>query len=506
MSLGSPSRYSLLLGLLLAILLAATALRLENLGTTSLWEDELFSADIVLQRPLVPQPGTPWLESKPLPALQDGGTESFWTVKAADQSPPMFELAAKAVTSLFGSGEASLRLTSALASLAALAWLAARAWRARAGPLMPVYLAVLVLVAFNGFMVFYAREARAYALGAALTLVLATRFWERSVTGWRQAPLPGWGEIALCVAACMTHYNALALVGLMLLPCAWEGWRRKDIAALARMAVVAAFVGGWLFMSYDSFTMAAQGDLGWMPKMSTRKTAEVLAAYFMREGTGPWLAGLLVLLLTTTVLASLGKPTTSADGKQLVRGATAAGALSLAAFGLAVLVAHKAHILNARHLIFAMPVLFLLAGSCAALLALRWPAALWLFLVTAAATQIPLVQAALADPKSDYRGATAFVVERLQDGDALITTPLLNPSAYNYYLHRTTKRFDRKMLSVPEQGAQLCTELSNHERIGFLGHLAGFQAAVAMKKACGDRYTIDFYLRHKAFAAVWTRK
>ena len=33
----------------------------------------------------------------------------------------------------------------------------------------------------------------------------------------------------------------------MLLPCAWEGLRRKDIAALARMAVVAAFVGGWLF-------------------------------------------------------------------------------------------------------------------------------------------------------------------------------------------------------------------------------------------------------------------
>ena len=98
------------------------------------------------------------------------------------------------------------------------------------------------------------------------------------------------------------------------------------------------------------------------------------------------------------------------------------------------------------------------------------------------------------------------MVERLQDGDALITTPLLNPSAYNYYLHRTGKRFERKMLSVPQQGAQLCTELSNHERIGFLGHLAGFQAAVAMKKACGDRYTIDFYLRHKAFAAVWPRK
>lgn len=500
----APRHPALIAALLLVLVLAASVLRLHQLGQLSLWEDELFSADIVLHRPLVPDAGVPWYQPVDIRALRDGGTESFWTVKAADQSPPLFELAAKLVTAVAGPSEVGLRLTSALAALAALAWLGWRAWRARASPLMPVYLTVLVLMAFNGLMIFYAREARAYALGAALLTPLAVRFWERSVTGWRQARPPGWGEIALCVAACMTHYNALALAGLMLLPCAWQALRRRDLAALLRLAAVAAAVIAWLALSYDNIVRTTGGQMGWHQGSVSRAFGAMLVHLVL----GPWLSGLLALLGAATLLAAAlhHRAGATTDTSGLGRASLAMAALVLVAAYVTLQIARRSGIVNERHLIFMLPLLFVLAGSCLALLTQRWRGALWVFLALATAAQVPLARAALAAPKTEYRGATAFVLERLQPGDALITTPMLNPAAFNYYLHQSDKRFERKSLLIKEQAPELCNQLAGHQRIGFIGHGSALPLAVAMKDICGERYDIDFYQRHNVFAAVWTRK
>jgi len=491
-----------LLVVLLALLLAASALRLHDLGKLSLWEDELFSADIVLQRPLVPPAGVPWVEPVDIRALRDGGHESFWTVKAADQSPPMFELAAKLVTAVAGPSEVGLRLTSVLAALAALAWLAWRAWRARAGPLWPAYLTVLVLTAFNGLMIFYAREARAYALGAALITVLAVRFWERAIADWRQTPLPGWGEIALCVAACMAHYDALAVVGLLLLPCAWQALRRKDMAALARLAVVAAFVVAWLALSYDNILRTAHGQMGWHHGSAWVAFRNML----MQEIIGPWLAGLMALAGVAAIVAAMRRRAEDAAGDGLGRASIAVAVLLLAATWATLLIARRTGIVNQRHLIFVLPLLFVLIGSCLALVARRWRWAVWVCLILAVVAEAPLARTALMTPKSDFRGAAAFVLQRLQPGDALITTFILDPAALDYYLGRPDQAFERKAFLLKEQATELCAGLAGHQRIGFYGHDMALPLITAMKDACGDRYGMDAYQGHNVFAAVWTKK
>ena len=498
---------ALLAVLLLALVLAASAMRLVNLGKQSLWEDELFSADLVLQRPLLPAAGVPWLEERNLHDLRPGGGDSFWTVKAADQSPPMFELAAKLMTTLFGPGEIALRLTSALAAMTVAFWLALRAWFARAGPLLPVYLTVLVLTAFNGLMIFYGREARAYGLGAALTTVLAVRFWERSLAGWRQATLPGWGEIALCVAACMTHYNALALVGLMLLPAAWQGLRRHDWYALARLAVVAGVVALWLALSFDNFVNSASGDMGWHLTVEREEVPTILLTDFVKDAIGPWLAVLLLGLLLATGLGAAQRAIARNDMAAALWRATGSTALLLLVSTLvAIMVARSSMILNVRHLIFAMPVLFVLAGSCLALLAPRWPAVTWTFLLLAIAAQLPLAYEALKTPKSNFRAVTAHVTERLHDGDPLIVTPILNPDAYDYYVNRSGKHFRRELMSQDAQAQHFCELLAPYPRIGFLGHGSHLELAAAFKKACGERYNIDYIERYRAFGVVWTKK
>ena len=500
----SAPRNAMLLVLLLAVLLAAGVLRLYDLGKLSLWEDELFSADIVLQRSLAPQAGVPWFEPVDIRGLRDGGHESFWTVKAADQSPPMFELAAKLVTAVAGPSEVGLRLTSVLAALAALAWLALRAWRARDGPLLPVYLTVLALSSFNGLMIFYAREARAYALGAALVTVLAVRFWERGMAGWRRAALPGWGEIALCVAACMDHYDALVVAGLMLLPCAWQALRRKDIAALARLAVVAVVVAAWLALSYGNVVRTAHGQMGWHQGSVSRAFGHLLVHQIL----GPWLVGLMALAGIGAIVAALWRQADGGggDGQGLPRASIAMAMLLLVAAYVTWLIAKRTAIVNERHLIFVLPLLFVLVGSCLALAARRWRGVAWGFLALALAAQAPLARTALLIPKTEFRGATAFVLERLQSGDALLTTPMLNPAGFNYYLRQSDKRFERRYLLYKENAPELCLNLAGRQRIGFLGHGSGLPLEMAMKDACGDRYNIDFYQGYRVFAAVWTRK
>ena len=198
--------------LALALLLGAW-LRLSGLGQQSLWADELFSADLILNRALQPAPGQPWLRHVPFAELQPGDT--FWTVKGADQSPPLFELAAKLCVRLLGDGEAALRVASALPAVLALLWLAWGAWQRRAAAAGVAWAALLGLTASSWLLAAYAQEARAYSLGAALLLPLIVRFAQRAAGGWTHAAPPGWGEALLAAAACLTHYNAAAVVVLL---------------------------------------------------------------------------------------------------------------------------------------------------------------------------------------------------------------------------------------------------------------------------------------------------
>ena len=160
-----------------AIFLLGSWLRVNDLGAKSLWDDELFSADIVLNRPLFPTDGTPFFQSKTF--FEMGTNESFWTVKAADQSPPGYELVSKLVVSIFGDSEAGLRATSAIAAAILLAWLGARAIRNSQHGTGSIYLMMMALCAASGMMYSYSQEARAYNLGALFTGIIFVLFFER---------------------------------------------------------------------------------------------------------------------------------------------------------------------------------------------------------------------------------------------------------------------------------------------------------------------------------------
>ncbi|MGH8497802.1 MAG: hypothetical protein ACRERV_03185, partial [Methylococcales bacterium] len=147
--------------LIIFIVLAGAALRLWQIGNKSLWSDELFSAGIITSKYLVPLEGADIFRRTNIFNIQD--IDTFWTVKAADQSPPLFEFIGKIFTSVVGANEISIRLPSALASIFLLLFLAQECWKENNTKNSTIFFFTLLPTAFSAILIEYAQEGRAYS-------------------------------------------------------------------------------------------------------------------------------------------------------------------------------------------------------------------------------------------------------------------------------------------------------------------------------------------------------
>jgi uncharacterized membrane protein len=138
-------------------------LRLNNLDQKSLWADELFTLAIAHYQPLIPKAGQSLYRQIQVGYI--GDNDSFLTAKAAEQSPPLYDLLVKATLNLPVNMELSSRLPAALMSCLLLLWFAAFAWRHPDARVRRVLRWTTVLVALHPALVLYAQEGRAYGSG-----------------------------------------------------------------------------------------------------------------------------------------------------------------------------------------------------------------------------------------------------------------------------------------------------------------------------------------------------
>jgi 4-amino-4-deoxy-L-arabinose transferase-like glycosyltransferase len=179
---------------LIALILLAWGLRLHRLGAQSLWYDEAVTADVVQL-----------------------GLERLTRWTADDIQPPFYYYLLAGWVSLAGSGEWALRFPSALCSLLVvpLAYALGRRLFARGGDWgrWAAFLAAL-FACLSPLYIYYAQEARMYALLTALGLLMAV-----FLVDWLHTPLrqeqrrDRWlAMIATAIAAIYTHYYAFFLI------------------------------------------------------------------------------------------------------------------------------------------------------------------------------------------------------------------------------------------------------------------------------------------------------
>lgn len=384
---------------LLGLLWLALGLRVLGLADQSFWWDEAFSAVTARQGPRA----------------------ILGTVTTADFHPPLHYLLLWAWGNIAGSSEFALRYLSVMASLLAVA-LAAAAGRSWLGPVGGLLSALVMAVA--PFQVYYAQEARMYALAALWTtglLAVAARLGVRPTPG-RALAYAAFGLLGL-----YTFYYCLlplAILGLLLtLQCLRTAPRRPRLATLL-------LAHGLLALGYLPWLpvlLRATGvwDSPWTPPTTPLKVltwsgpALALGLPDPTLVTRPptvYLLGSLGLVLLLGLASSLAQPASRAAWLPAL---VAAGAL-----GLMVAIATVRPIFHPRYTLPASPPLLLaLAGAVLALGRAWRPAGGVALLVVLSSCLYGLV-VLRTDPayrRDDYRGALAFAEAHWQPGDIVLT-------------------------------------------------------------------------------------
>ncbi|MBI4470986.1 MAG: glycosyltransferase family 39 protein [Acidobacteria bacterium] len=175
----SPAWY----GALALLLLAAVPLRVYHLSHQNIWFDEAYS----------------W-------KLAQLSYAAILREAAADVHPPLYYFFLKWWIAVAGTTAAGLRSLSLVASLVLMmvTYVAGRNWAGERAALW-----ALMIMAVSPHQIFYAQEARMYAL-TALFVMLAVYFYDRWVSSGRISALASYTAVALL--AVYTHYFAILLL------------------------------------------------------------------------------------------------------------------------------------------------------------------------------------------------------------------------------------------------------------------------------------------------------
>ncbi|MBM4035901.1 MAG: hypothetical protein FJ291_29530 [Planctomycetes bacterium] len=414
--------------------------RFHAIGRKSLWLDEAATMD----------------------AVDASFAEVFRGVKDHDAHPPLYYLALRAWSQRSPDG-AWARAFSAAASVATLAvfWLLARELLPRAAAL-----AATAVLAVSAYQVYFAQEARHYAL-AAFFVTLSWYFLALLLVGKVRWRFPLWlGLAAANTAALYTfYYTAFAAAAqLVALLSLWAGrlcpagggapahnsmlWRDAGRKLVARwllwQLVPAAAFAFWVPVILER--LKRLGSLE-PPGGATVRSVEGLcdtAAQFacgfigqLAGGSGPAFraaAAALGVVVLAAALWGLGW-----RGAQRPRPQRAAAVVALAWLLCPVLflaaVPLRGHTYEPKHLFFASPALALAAGVVASLARDRLKA-----------LAIPLIAIVLAlnafsleryyrpgVEKENWRDAVLRFAELVQAGDVVTFTPPMDELPFVYY-------------------------------------------------------------------------
>lgn len=487
---------------LACLALLGCAMRFHDIGKRSLWSDELFTLGMALYHPLVPGAGQPWYRPASIFQSRDGDT--FWTAKAAEQHPPLQDLLEKASIKLLGVSEFAARLPGALAGCALLAWFAAFAAR-REDPRERRALAwALLLLALSPALVAYAQEARSYSLGASLAGMGGLLWMLRWRGGWRKAAPPSWGEVALMALACYSHYNAAALVAVMMVADFAAACARRDGTTLARLAALTAAFAPWLALSAETILATSQGLVAW-GSLSALEYAGATVAGASTVLHRPWLAAWAAAGAALLAWHAWRRRGPARDGwPQWLVQALALSNLLLIYLVLAGFIAAKAGMAHARFYIFAVPVFAAACGLLLSQLRHRFSAAAAAALVAASAW--PGSYPAEFDSNQDYRGATQAALRGFGEGDKILYPWQPNRDLYRVYAESLLGGDVRaRMVGVgPASAEQACAGLAGAPQVAVMGHDFGRDLIQEVYATCGSRWPLrERHALHNTFAELW---
>ncbi len=484
--------------LLIIVLVAAAELRFYKLERKSLWSDELYTAVLALYRDA--SIGQQIERFRRISMTEVVDSDTFWTVKASDQSPPLFDLIAKASVKLFKPIERGVRLPSVAFSVALLLFLA---WSALAGAretrAARVMLIVLILTAFSATAIEYAQEGRPYSLGLLCAGILSAQFYLRLERGLRDAPLPRWPEVAVFIAGCYTHYNMIIFSAPLLLLYGGIALYRKDGWSLSRLALVPLAFLPWAYLAEHTITHTLDGGVAWYPRATPwQAVVDSFAIQQVVLGTGFVLFALVLVIVQLTMwLVGRRHDVAHAAG-------TVAWLIGVATLYLLLIsqLRLSAGMFDARYFVFSLP-LFLFAAATAIVSVFGRH---WLGLVTAlllALTQAQAIRANQLRMKEPYREAVRWLGERIDRGGLVLTT--WNKNYYRVYFDGSEKAPELLNFTQEAEVPPICRQIEPLPGVAVIAFNTHGNLLQALVTGCGSRYTIHEQRFGPLIAQHWVR-
>lgn len=382
---------------LLLIFGLALLLRAPSVGTKSLWLDEAYSV------------------------FQAEREELAEPVFVEGPHPPLYYVMLHYWVRIAGNGEAAVRLPSVAASVAGigLLYLLARTLAGRT-----VALLAAALLALSPLDVWYAQEARMHIFVTFFALLYALALvWNHPV-----------GIVVAAGALGAGLYFDYAMLPLWVaLSALWlVAWWRQGRRAGPLAGWLAGSLGGWLLYRgwWDYLLQSLGGSIGNVFIFARLRDALGL----LRLGTGHFAAGLLAAAVVIALAGLLGSRLL--ENRRWRRAATVAVLLGFL-FVAALMVIPRFFTVK-RVLVTGWPFVLLLL-ACLIMKAEVWRRRL---LPLALGVSLFATLLALAQPKDDWRGATAYVESELASDGTIWLDPRWNDFPYLYYAER----------SVPETG------------------------------------------------------
>jgi mannosyltransferase len=386
-----------------AILVLAAILRLHDLAAQSIWFDEAATIRIV---------------------NQDWAT-MFDTIRTGERIPPLHYVLLHAWVRVFGDSDFSVRLPSAIASVAAV-WAVYKLGAYVLGWAEGCIAALLM--ATSSFHIAYAQETRAYALLALLS-VLSCYWFARLLHGDSDARRARRIELAYVVTTALLLYCHLygvfaiaaqhlaytvALVSRRKPAIFVRRWAMLNVAVLALFSPWVPVVVRWVRSVHTDF---------WVLPM----TLDAVSDAFRQYTGSAALVAVLAALLVVGVARTRDDPRTLA----LLLG------LMLPPVVVPVVLSILARpTFTPRYAIAAVAGLYLLAARGIMALRPAWVRAL----VTSVALVLSVIGRDGGMEKADWRGAVAHVERRADADDIVVITPRLTTYPYDHYATRTNLR------------------------------------------------------------------
>jgi 4-amino-4-deoxy-L-arabinose transferase-like glycosyltransferase len=383
---------------------AALALRLAVAGIPSYWLDEAFTVLIV----------------------KASFGHALDLIPETESTPPLYYVLAWLWAQLFGTGEEGLRSLSAVAGAATVpvGYLAgARLLDRRTGVI------AAALLTFNPFLVWFAQEARAYALMVLLCTIGLHQFlvWLQER---RSSALVGWGIASALALA--THYYAALMIGAELgwmLFVAPRAWRRIALATTPVLVAAGALLPLAIAQRHNRLAVPLAEESSTI--LRTLQVPKQFAVGF--DAPLETLASIACLLLALAGAALLITSRSRADRDRVAPAVVVGGTVVLAPVVMAAL---GFDYVSARYEVAGLvPLALCVAAGCAAPRAPRAGPAIvaalctiWLAIVVADARD-PLLQT-----RADWRGAARAVGPVPPGGRAIVVTPSAGRKPFEVYL------------------------------------------------------------------------